>query len=774
MTEQGLPAELTSFVGRRHELAQTRRMLSSCRLLTVTGLGGVGKTRLALRTAADLRRTFPDGVRFLALATLADPSLLAHTLANAVGLDETSRDPLADLADHLAGKRLLLVLDNCEHLAEACAVLSSKLLAAAPGLRILATSRHVLGVEGEQLLTLGPLSVPEEEVRPTPNEATRYEAVALFLERARAAVPDFELSRSNLAAVLELCRRLEGIPLAIELAVVWLRSLSPAQVLDRLEDRFQLLTTSRITEPHNHHRALEATIGWSFDLCSSMEQTAWCRLSVFSGGFDIDAAEAVCPGDGIEPVDALMLVASLVDKSVITRRLATEQTRTWYEMNEAIRQYGARHLASTPGAERAARLRHREHYRTLAARFGNESFGADQAQWLSRLNREHANLRSALDFSLTESEQPEAALDLAAHLLKFWLTGHLLEGLRYITQALERVRQPTPRRAFALYDASVLASVAGEADLASILLEECHALADRFDDELLRAKILQCRGHGEIRAGRPSAAIAALEESLAGFESAGDAQGEFDTLILLTVALVVVADARAEACGQRALRIAEDHAAADSIARGHWVLGIARWRAGQFTAATRSLREAVSIWRPLEDTTGLASALMALSWCASSASPDEHAARLLGATHTALQASGAALAQPGPSAEFDQRSADSVRKALGDERYARAYAEGTALTLSQGLALALGEDRREDLGPSRSDNNDVLTPRETQVAALLHEGLSNRAIAERLVISQRTAETHVEHILLKLGFTSRAQVAGWFSDQRNDPSSSAR
>ena len=336
-----LPAELTSFVGRRRELSETRRLLASSRMLTLTGVGGVGKTRLALRMAAEVRRTFPDGVWFVELAALHDAQLVPHTVANTLELRQVSADPAGDLAAYLERRRLLVVLDNCEHLTDACAMLASKLLAAAPGLRILATSRHVLGVEGEQILAVPPLSTRTARVEA--GDAAHYESVRLFLDRAAAVAPDFEVGDGNRDAVVELCRRLDGIPLAIELAAVWLRTLSPVQILDRLEDRFRLLTSGRSAAPR--HQALDATVGWSYELCSPAEQLLWARLSVFSGGFDLEAAEEVCSGEGIPTADVLNLIASLVNKSIVIRIQATSHTTAWYQMLETIRQYGEERLA---------------------------------------------------------------------------------------------------------------------------------------------------------------------------------------------------------------------------------------------------------------------------------------------------------------------------------------------------------------------------------------------------------------------------------------------
>ena len=378
-----LPAELTTFVGRRRELSEARRLLGSSRMLTLTGPGGVGKTRLALRVAAEARRTFPDGVWFVELATLTDPQLLSHTVANALELRQVSSDPAADLAAYLEQKRLLVVLDNCEHLTDACAVLASKLLAAALDLRIVATSRHLLGIEGEQILQVPPLSVPDTDV--LAGDATHYESVRLFLDRATAVAPDFAITDANRAVVIELCRRLDGIPLAIELAAVWLRVLAPTQILDRLEDRFRLLTSDR-SAALARHQALEATVGWSYGLCSVEEQLMWARLSVFSGGFDLEAAEDVCSGDGVSRSEVLDRIASLVNKSVIVRHQATDRSAAWYQMLEVIRQYGVQRLDDAQ--VRALQVRHRDHYRSVAQRFAAEGFGPEQANWFIRLGRE--------------------------------------------------------------------------------------------------------------------------------------------------------------------------------------------------------------------------------------------------------------------------------------------------------------------------------------------------------------------------------------------------
>ena len=763
-----LPAELTSFVGRRRELSETRRLLAASRMLTLTGVGGVGKTRLALRMAAEVRRTFPDGVWFVELAALNDPQLLPHTVANTLELRQVSADPAGDLAAYLEEKRLLVVIDNCEHLTDACALLASKLLAAAPGLRILATSRHVLGVEGEQILAVPPLSTPDPGQEVRAGDATHYESVTLFLDRATAVAPDFTISEGNRAAVVELCRRLDGIPLAIELAAVWLRVLSPVQILERLEDRFRLLTTGRPGVP-SRQQALDATVGWSYDLCSPPEQLTWARLSVFSGGFDLEAAEEVCGGDGIPRQDVLNLLASLVNKSIVVRHQATEHTTAWYQMLETVRQYGAARLDEDE--LRALRVRHRDHYRALAKRFGADSFGPRQGDWFVRLRREHGNIRAALEFCLADRGEAPAAFDIAAPLWNWWFAGFLREGYRYLVRALDLATEPTAGRAHDLWAASYLAMFAGDFERNATMLDECEEIAAGLDDDLLKARIKECRGHATLYQGDLPAAIGLLEEARADFRTIGDALGEFDTLILLTAGTFFLDDPRAEEFSRQALALAEQHGALSSRAYGLWSVGIVQWRAGDYADSTRSLRECVRIFQPMHDLTGISFGVQALSWCAASASPDERAARLLGGSQAVWRTSGAKVDETNAYSVFDKRAQDLVRDALGSTAFDEAFAEGASYSFEQAVSLALGED--ESTGPAgtgavglRAGAPGGLTRRELEIAGLVAEGLTNKEIAGRLVISQRTAETHVDHILNKLGMTSRAQVASWVAEQQ--------
>jgi predicted ATPase/DNA-binding CsgD family transcriptional regulator len=757
-TRGRLPAELTSFVGRRRALAETRRLLSSSRLLTLTGSGGVGKTRLALRMAAEVRRTFPDGVWFVELGALQDPALLGHTLAGTLELSQVSANPTADLAEYLEDKHLLLVLDNCEHLAEACAVLVSKLLAAAPHLRILVTSRHVLGVEGEQVLSVPPLSTPSAEVPAA--DADQYEALILFVDRVRAVVPEFVIDETNRAQVIELCRRLDGVPLALELAAVWMRTLSLAQIIDRLEDRFRLLTGGRPTGPARQ-QALDAAIGWSYDLCSPAERMLWERLSVFAGGFDLEAVEEICSGDGVPRDDVLDLIAGLVNKSIITRTVATDHTVAWYDILSTMCHYGGRRLADA-GRTREFELRHRDYYRTLAARWEADCFSPRQADWYIRMRREHENLRVALDFCLSEPGEGPAALEIAAPLWNFWFAGFLREGHRYLSLAIDAAPEQTPTRAKGIWAGAYLSMFLGEAEQSTRLLAECAELAERYDDEQLRARIAEVEGQALIYQGDLTGAVARLERGLASYRAVQDRLGEFDLLILLSAATFFLGDPRVEEFSRQAYELAESRSAASSKAYALWSTGIVRWRDhDQFEPATRAFREAIRLWLPMNDRTGIGFCVQALSWCAGSAAPDERAARLMGASRAVWRSSGAHVDETTPYSQFDELTAQRIRAVVGDEVFDGAFAQGAAYSFDQAVALALGEERETATKPGMAGR---LTRREHEIAGLVGEGLSNREIAARLVISQRTAETHVEHILSKLGFSSRAQVGRWVAE----------
>lgn len=729
-----LPAELTSFVGRRHELAEAKRLLSAARLLTLTGTGGVGKTRLAVRVAADVRRAFQDGVWLVELADLRDPHLLPNTVATVFGL----RGP-AGLAEYLEDKQLLLVLDNCEHVADESAALAAKLLAASPGVRVLATSRHTLHVEGEHILQVEPLDT---------------EAMLLFADRAGAVVPGFELTQDNRASVTRICRRLEGIPLAIELAAVRMRVLSLDQLVHRLDDRFGLLTVRpRAAGPRQH--TLEAAIEWSFELCSPEEQRLWLWLSVFPGGFDLDAAEHVCAAD-------LDLVTGLVDKSVISRQNGTFGRHAWYRMLETVREYAAARL--TEDDEHAVRAGQVEHYAGLARQYRAEGFGPRQLEWVGRLRREHANLRSVLEHCLGTPDNTVHALDIAASLWNFWYGGGLvLEGYRYLRRGLEQYGERTMVRARSLYALSFLAIQTAESDPGEPLAELA-VLADELDDTRLRAGHAECVGMATFFSGDLLGGAELLAQALAGYRVAGDAQLVFDTLILLAAVYFFLDDTQGMTAAEEALALAERHEARWSRGYALWAVAVQRWRAGEHHEAADLLSEAIAL--RLTDRTLLAFLVEALAWCRSSDGEHDQVARLLGGAGAIWRLSGARVGEMNPYETFDEQCATQARAALGTSAFDAAFAETAALGLDGIVRYALGEKpATATRRAARAGDPARLTRREREIAALVARGMSNKDIAAALVIGTRTVESHVENILVKLGFTSRTQVASWLAAQ---------
>src|SRR5215469_11184620 len=441
-----LRGELTEFVGRRSELALVRQALTEARLVTVAGPGGIGKTRLALQAADGARRAFRDSAWLAELGGLRDPALLAPEVARSLGLaDRSTRWAVAALSGHLQGKQMLLVLDGCEHLADACAVMADELLRGCPGLRIIATSRHVLGVAGEVTITLPPLGVPAENGAAGPEELLGYEAVRLFADRAAAVLPGFALDAGNSLAVAGICRALDGIPLAIELAAVRLRSLSPAQILSRLDCRFQLLSGGGPAD-QPHHRTLQAALEWSYELLTSAEQAMWRRVSVFAGSFDLDAAEAVCAVGRPTVGQVADLVDALVAKSILLRE---GQGTARYRLLDTIGEFGLAKLRGL-GRERQYRRRHRAWYAALAAR--QEAFGPGRAGWIAALDVDHENLRAALRFSLSEPGEAATGAEMACDLWRYWEThGHLTEGRRILAALLEKLEHSEPVRRRALW-----------------------------------------------------------------------------------------------------------------------------------------------------------------------------------------------------------------------------------------------------------------------------------------------------------------------------------
>jgi non-specific serine/threonine protein kinase len=758
-----LPAEATSFVGRRRELAQVAEVLTRARLVTLTGPGGVGKTRAAVRAAHAARARFSSGVRMVELSALNDPELLANTVAAALDLPEqTARPALEVVAEHLADRELLLLLDTCEHLVDACAVLCDELLRAAPGLRVLATSRQPLDVPGEHVLAVGPLSVPEESGTPGATGAgPECDAVRLFADRASAAVAGFAVTADNRADVLALCRRLDGIPLAIELAVSRLRAVSLDEMLTRLDDRFRLLTGGRRTSVPRH-QTLRTAIAWSHDLSTEPERLLWARLSVFAGELTLEAAESVCADDGtLPPDDVLTALIGLVEKSVVVRVETPEGTR--YRMLDTLREYGLERLAAS-GEEERTRCRHLTHYLDVARGFDREWIGDSQIPLLRALVHDRANLRVALEHCVATPRLHGRGLELATALWGYWhATALLTEGRYWLRRTLDGCRDETPTRVRALWLTSWYMDIQGERGGNGALLDEAARIAARIEDPAGAAWTLAFQAHRRYFRGRMEGCAADFEEARTRMTALGDDVGVRMLGFYGGLMLVLSGD------HEKGIAWCDDSLArgaaqpAEQWARGWalWVRSVGLWLRGDHEAAVECAREGLRAKAALHDLMGLAHCLEGVAWHAARLRHFERVAVLQGAAD-ALWRRAAKEARFGIPVlhALHGDAAARARDVLGAGGYHDAFTEGGGLPLEVVVDLALDdESAAPDLPAQRPGPADGLTPRERQVAALVSEGLTNREIAARLVVSKRTIDSHVEHVLTKLGFTSRAQIA---------------
>jgi predicted ATPase/DNA-binding NarL/FixJ family response regulator len=772
---RSLPAELTSLIGRRWETTEVKRLLGESRLVTLTGPGGIGKTRLAQRVAADVRRSFLDGVWFVDLSAVGDsapsgqestdPDRLAELVAFDLGVWRQSGASLALLSELLEDRRALLVLDNCEHLLAACAALAQALLRTCPELRILATSREALDVPGESRFAVSPLATPEPGEGPAADLAA-YDSVALFLARARSVQPDFQLTPANRTAVAELCARTEGLPLAIELAAARLAVLSPQQIRDRLDDRFRLLRRSSRAVPERQ-QTLTACVDWSFELCSAAERLLWARLSVFVGSSELDEIEGICADDGVPAVDLLDVLAGLVDKSIVVRDSDGEVTR--YRMLETLRDYGRDRLEEY-GERALLRRRHRDWYHQLAQRARKDWLSERQEEWYARLRRAHPNLRAAVDFCLTEPGEAEIALDVLTALpwSYWWGRGLFTEGRRWLDLALELATAPTVERSHALLLDSRLAFAQGDLDAGTRLLEHGEKLANDLDEPNARAHAAYARGLGVLYGGDPTAAVRSLSLARELLPPAVDSDHDLQLHVLLHLSIAAGLsgeDGLADSCrGQ----IQELTHGGYGFRQLLWAYALVDWSRGRLDDVIEHEREylRIRLEHPGDNGSGTAVGLEVLAWVAARQQQHRRAAHLLGAADALFRASGASIHAYRHLVSFHDSCREQVRRALGKDAFASAVDRGRALTYQQALDLALDE-QAPDAGsrPPGRPGPSPLTRREREIAQLVAEGLRNKDIAATLVISQRTAETHVENILTKLGFNSRAQISAWVAQQ---------
>ncbi|MGH3168020.1 MAG: ATP-binding protein [Trebonia sp.] len=757
----GLPAEATSFVGRRRELGLLDRLLRSARLVTVTGAPGVGKTRVALRAAARAGRRFEDGVCLAELGGLRDPGLLPHTVAASLGLPEQDARPGADaVAAYLRDRRLLMILDTCEHMIDACGALVETILNEAPGVTVLATSRQPLDIPGEQCMPVPPLPVQV----PCADETDDGDAVELFAQRAAAAVPGFTVTPGNQDDLVRLCQRLGGVPLAIELAAVHLRSTSLGALAGSLEHRFLLLSGGgRLALPHQ--QTLRAAAQWSYDLCTQAERVLWARLSVFAGSFSSRAAEDVCAGDPLGRADVLPALIGLADKSVLLR--ADEDPdggNARYRFLDSIREFGAERLAAS-GAEAAVRARHVAWFAGQAADFAEHAKDDDQLRRFRELRREHPDIRAALGYALGAPGGDRLAAGLAADLRPYWeISGLLREGAHWLAKILARFPDPCPERSWLLLTRGVLATFQGEHDIAIADLEADIAMAAEHGEALACAL-----GHAYLclalafsgRRAEAAEAGAAAGERL-------QALGHVGGLVSLDIHMGYLhmmggeIDAAIERCEQGLRRLGDG----ERWARGYLyvIMGTALYLRGETQASSAAARRALRLKHELGDAPGTAYCLEALALVASAQHRDERAVWLLGAASALWERTGKPFGGNTALGGLHQKVVTTSTGTLGDRRYEKLFHDGAAGALDVIVTSAISD--ADKLPPDRGEGLMSLTRREHEIADIAVKGLTSGQIARKLGISRRTVDAHIAHIYAKLGLSSRAQLASLMAELR--------
>jgi predicted ATPase/DNA-binding SARP family transcriptional activator/DNA-binding CsgD family transcriptional regulator len=782
--EHNLPLSRTSFVGRERERLEVKRLLAMTKLLTLTGAGGCGKTRLALKVASDLVGTYPDGVWLVDLAPLADAELVPQAVAQALEVrEQPGRALLETLVDTLHSRKMLLVMDNCEHLIEAVVSLVDALLDSCPGLRVLATSRQTLNAAGEVAWVVPSLTVPGSRQQAyTPSELEAYESVRLFVQRARQRDPSFELTLQNGQAAAQVCQRLEGIPLAIELAAGRMGVLSAEQLALRLEASLKLLTGGPTADPR--HRTLRATLEWSHELLGEAERVLFRRLSVFAGGWTLEAAEEVCSGEGIEQGEVLEMLSEVVDKSLVVAG-AREEGVPRFRMLEPIRQYGQERLQESGEAKRF-RERHVEYYLALAEEADTEAAEPSDlrkgrsAAWLKQMDTEHGNLRAALSWSLDEdAEEPdggrtELGLRLAAALFWFWFRhDYLTEGRRYLERTVSSRSDPTTTRlkARALNGAARIAYSQGDFGAAKALIEDGLALYRELGDKEGIAAALTDLGLIAVLGHRDDIPVRAVLEELEELKACLMNRNTLAYLLMLEgVMAISQGDLKhSVALHEQSLKLFREVQDTPGIITCLAQLGVIALMRGDYEGASPPLRESLRMAWESDYKVLIQFCLYLLACVTASREQPVRAARLWGAVEGMEEAYAVRVTPLTPSVSDYEGRLSIARSQLGEEAWSGAWAEGKAMALGQVVRYALSEEGEaepptlvavhEQQPPLVDEPTETLTRREREVALLVGRGLTNRRIAQELSISEHTVANHVGKILKKLGLRSRTQIS---------------
>ena len=680
-----LPAPVSGLVGRAAEMSRLSELVTSSRLVSVTGIGGIGKTTLATHAARNLGPEFSGGVWLVELAELRDATLLIEVISAALGVRNQPGRPLAEvLVAFLATRRVLLILDNCEHLVDEVAKLAETLLREAASLKILATSREALDVEGEAILALAPLPCPVSGEDPTLATLAEYEAVELFVERASAGMPDFALTAANAGAVGWICARLEGLPLALELAAARTRVMSVEQIAADISDRFALLTRGRRGAP-TRQRTLAGCIDWSYELCTATEQRVWARLSVFAGSFELPAVAHLCAGL-LSATECLDVLCALVDKSIVVRA-ELDQRAVRFRLLDTLRDYGQAHLSYLELHQ--MRRRHADWYQQLSTQAHAEWFGPNQPRWLARASAEMPNIREALRFSL--SDDPMVALEITNNVFTFWyVRGMISECRQWLDLALNATAStPAPPRIRGLYHAVIMATVQADLPAAQARITEGRTVLEGVESPDLHTLIDHAEALLAMFSGELQRALTCFQHVL---DSTDDYEIRTSSMHCMGVMRGFLGDHdEAMRWQERVLALAESQGDPCMRAAAQSGLAVSLWRRGESQRAEHLLRGAAHTFSMLDDPWLLAYCLEALAYIAGYHHDPRRAATLLAAASALGAAAGARVNAIQEMATWHDECERRARDDLGQADFEAAWAQGSVLSLKQAAAFAIAD-----------------------------------------------------------------------------------